>query len=173
MDISPEISQLTTRTIQISEDFAAPIISQRRADTTVTVRNGETIIIGGLIQNLLDTRKSKVPLLSDIPLVGELFKTERTSTTKTELLIILTPRIINSDADLAEFSQDEINRLSLPDETKLQLRRNDISGNSTLQNAGRGSSSADGKRRPEQNGTTQPDPISNGNGGRDGFELPI
>ncbi|MFG0292217.1 MAG: secretin N-terminal domain-containing protein, partial [Phycisphaerales bacterium JB050] len=170
LDITPEISQLTTRTIQISEDFAAPIISQRRADTTVTVRNGETIVIGGLIQNLMDTRKSKVPLLSEIPLVGEIFKTERTSTTKTELLIILTPRIITNDTDLLEFSHEEIDRLSLPDETKLKLRRNDISSDSTLRSIGRDDSTNDAPKRPEQ--PSQQSPAHRGTE-PDGFELPL
>lgn len=173
LDITPEISQLTTRTIQISEDFAAPIISQRRADTTVTVRNGETIVIGGLIQNLLDTRKSKVPLLSEIPLVGEIFKTERTTTTKTELLIILTPRIITNDTDLLEFSNEEIDRLSLPDETKLQLRRNDISTDSTLRSGGdtstNGSSPLPAEPVQTDNG---PDPAQRAPK-QDGFELPL
>jgi type II secretion system protein D len=172
LDILPEISQLTTRTIQISEDFAAPIISQRLADTTVTVRNGETIVIGGLIQNLLDTRKSKVPLLSDIPLVGEVFKTERTTTTKTELLIILTPRIITNDTDLLEFSHEEIDRLSLPDETKLQLRRNDISSDSSLMSVG------DGTTVPGQGGPNNPEPAKPQEPAQrgpepDGFELPL
>jgi len=170
LDITPEISQLTTRTIQISEDFAAPIISQRRADTTVTVRNGETIVIGGLIQNLLDTRKSKVPLLSEIPLVGEIFKSERTSTTKTELLIILTPRIITNDTDLLEFSHEEIDRLSLPDETKLQLKRNDISMDSMLRPGPRDAA----PRKPFAPEPTRPaeQPLQN-DPEHDGFELPL
>lgn len=171
LDITPEISQLTTRTIQISEDFAAPIISQRRADTTVTVRNGETIVIGGLIQNLLDTRKSKVPLLSEIPLVGEIFKTERTSTTKTELLIILTPRIITNDTDLLEFSHEEIDRLSLPDETKLQLRRNDISLESTLRSGADAAPTDQAPANPTAP-DTGPDPAQQAPK-QDGFELPL
>ncbi len=172
LDITPEISQLTTRTIQISEDFAAPIISQRRADTTVTVRNGETIVIGGLIQNLLDTRKSKVPLLSEIPLVGEVFKTERTSTTKTELLIILTPRIITNDTDLLEFSHEEIDRLTLPDETKLQLRRNDISTNSMLR-PGLRDSSPSKPANPDREPTRPNDQPRQNDPEHDGFELPL
>ena len=127
LDIAPEISSVTTRTTQISEDFEAPIISQRRADTTVTVKDGQTIVIGGLIQNRLDSRRSKVPLLGDIPLVGEIFKSERTSATKTELLIILTPRVILTDQHLyddkvRQILFDETERLSLPPEVRQGLR---------------------------------------------------
>jgi general secretion pathway protein D len=132
LDISPEISAVTTRTTQVSEDFEAPIITQRRADTTVTVKDGETIVLGGLIQNSLETRRSKVPVLGDIPVVGEVFRTNQTSSAKTELLIILTPRVILSEADLAKYSAEEIDRLSLPESTKNELRRNNISPESTL-----------------------------------------
>lgn len=131
LDIAPEISSVTTRTTQISQDFEAPIISQRRADTTVTVKDGQTIVIGGLIQNRLDSRKSKVPLLGDIPLVGEVFKSERTNATKTELLIILTPRVILTDQHLydekvRQILQDETERLSLPPEVRQGLREDTV-----------------------------------------------
>jgi len=132
MDIAPEISAVSARTTQISEDFEAPIISQRKAQTTVTVRDGQTIVIGGLIQNRGETRKTKVPILGDIPILGIPFRSEKTTTTKTELLIILTPRVIASDRDLRRVSDEELNRLSLPPDLKDALRRNDITGDTTM-----------------------------------------
>ncbi|MBX3363717.1 MAG: hypothetical protein KF866_03030 [Phycisphaeraceae bacterium] len=94
MEIRPSISAVTARTTQVSEDFNAPIISRREVETTVTVKDGQTIVIGGLIQTTDEERASKVPILGDIPGVGELFKTRERSRIKTELLVILTPRVI-------------------------------------------------------------------------------
>ncbi|MBL0926119.1 MAG: hypothetical protein IBJ11_00510 [Phycisphaerales bacterium] len=126
MDIAPEISSVTARTTQVSSDFEAPIISQRKAETTVTVKDGETIVIGGLIQNQAQTRKSKVPILGDIPILGLPFKTEKTTTAKTELLIILTPRVIQSDRDLRDLSEEEIERLTVPRDVKDALKNNEF-----------------------------------------------
>jgi len=132
LDIAPEISALTQRTTQVSSDFEAPVISRRTAETTVTVRDGETIVIGGLIQSSIDLRTSKVPVLGDIPVVGEVFKSRDESTTKTELLIILTPRVIVNPEDIRRYSDIEIDRLSLPGPTKELLRRNDVGLESQL-----------------------------------------
>ena len=71
-----------------------PTISQREAETSVTVRDGETFVIGGLTQENVIKRKGKVPLLGDIPLVGNLFRVERSSSSKTELYIVITPHIV-------------------------------------------------------------------------------
>ena len=71
-----------------------PTISQREAETSASVRDGETFVIGGLtIDNNL-TSKSKVPLFGDIPLLGELFKVEKTSRNKTDLYVVITPHIV-------------------------------------------------------------------------------
>ncbi|HEX8514038.1 MAG TPA: hypothetical protein VF688_13145, partial [Allosphingosinicella sp.] len=71
-----------------------PTISQREAETSASVRDGETFVIGGLTQeNNLKTR-SKVPLLGDIPAVGNLFRVSRATRSKTELYIVITPHIV-------------------------------------------------------------------------------
>ena len=71
-----------------------PTISQREAETSASVRDGETFVIGGLTQENSLTTKSKVPLLGDLPLVGNLFRNERSTSTTTELYIVITPRIV-------------------------------------------------------------------------------
>lgn len=71
-----------------------PTISQREAETSASVRDGETFVIGGLTQeNSLNT-KSKVPILGDIPIAGELFKVRKGNRSKTELYIVITPHIV-------------------------------------------------------------------------------
>jgi type II secretion system protein D len=94
LEIAPEISSLSSQQTQISEDFAAPVINKREVQTTVTVRNGETVVIGGLIQAFNDNRNTSVPLFGDLPGVGWLFRTREKTNRRTELLVVLTPRII-------------------------------------------------------------------------------
>ncbi len=72
-----------------------PTISQREAETSATVRDGDSFVIGGLTQDETISSKSKVPLLGDIPVLGQAFRNERTTRSKTELYIIVTPHIIH------------------------------------------------------------------------------
>lgn len=119
MDILPEISKVSARTTQITEDFQAPIITKRQVETNVTVKDGETIVIGGLLQTSEEERTSKIPLLGDIPLAGNLFRSTTYTNSKTELLVLLTPRVIRSDgqssAALTDLSDKELERLSKPE----------------------------------------------------------
>lgn len=71
-----------------------PTISQREAETSASVRDGETFVIGGLTQENELSTKSKVPLLGDIPLVGQAFRNSRRTKSRTELYIVITPRIV-------------------------------------------------------------------------------
>ncbi len=123
MEITPEISTLSDRTTEIGDDFAAPIITQRRVDTTVTVKDGQTVVIGGLMQSTDQLRKTKVPFLGDIPLLGALFRSERESSVKTELLVILTPYVIPGDSASAARRQDRLTEHALDmleDSTKIR-----------------------------------------------------
>jgi general secretion pathway protein D len=72
-----------------------PTISQREAETSATVRDGDSFVIGGLTQDENTTTKTKVPLLGDLPLIGQAFRTDRSTKTKTELYIVVTPRIVH------------------------------------------------------------------------------
>ena len=71
-----------------------PTISQREAETSASVRDGETFVIGGLTQENSLTTKGRLPILGDIPLVGTLFRNERSTRAKTELYIVITPHIV-------------------------------------------------------------------------------
>ena len=72
-----------------------PVIDTREAETSIMVRNKETIVIGGLLRNSFSELSTKVPILGDIPLLGELFKKSERTDEKIELLIFLTPRILS------------------------------------------------------------------------------
>lgn len=123
MDIAPEISSLTTKTTQISTDFSSPIINSRKVKTTVTVKDGQSVIIGGLIQNKDEERFSKVPLLGDIPILGIPFRTKQLTTAKTELLVVLTPRVVPGQGPDVQERIRALNEASvskLNDQTKLR-----------------------------------------------------
>ena len=71
-----------------------PTISQREAETSASVRDGETFVIGGLTMDNALTTKTKVPLFGDLPLVGQLFRVDKSGKSKTDLYIVITPHIV-------------------------------------------------------------------------------
>jgi type II secretion system protein D len=89
----------------------SPIINQSVAETTVNVPNGQTIVIGGMITKSDSTLERKVPWLGDLPVIGGAFRYDGTTTSRTELLIFLTPRIILSDLDSELIKQVESERI--------------------------------------------------------------
>ncbi|MFP4104932.1 MAG: secretin N-terminal domain-containing protein [Phycisphaerae bacterium] len=113
MDVAPEISSLSESNVQVSENVNAVVINSRSAETTVNVKDGQTIVIGGLITTRDEDRESKVPVLGDLYLIGNLFRQTRRIKERTELLIILTPEIIRTPEDARRMSARQINRLNL------------------------------------------------------------
>jgi general secretion pathway protein D len=94
-----EIAQEASSIANTQLSSAADIITQRRAvNTTVLADNGQTIVLGGLITDDRQQLKSQVPLLGDIPVVGELFKSRREARTKRTLFIFLKPTILRDGA---------------------------------------------------------------------------
>lgn len=73
-----------------------PCIDTKRLDTKAMVENGGTLILGGIYEEENSEGVSKVPLLGDIPVVGNLFKSRSRNTSKKELLIFITPRIVDN-----------------------------------------------------------------------------
>lgn len=92
--IQQEINQATSEV-----QFDAPVISTREAVTRVLVRNGQTIVIGGLRDQQKDVSQGGVPILSGLPLIGGLFDRADRKSNQTELYLFLTPRILRTDAD--------------------------------------------------------------------------
>jgi general secretion pathway protein D len=78
-----------------------PTISQRQAETAATVRDGDSFVIGGLTQDENINTKTKVPLLGNIPVLGQAFRTDRTTRSKTELYIIVTPHVVHRVGTMA------------------------------------------------------------------------
>lgn len=106
MDVIPEISQLTGTTVPISEGVSAPVIAKRSAESRVAVRTGQTIVIGGLMEDRKTSTVLKIPLLGDIPVVGSIFARTQVSKSKTELLIFLTPHVAQQPEQLQGATED-------------------------------------------------------------------
>ena len=94
LEVSQEVSEATTNT---TSQISSPVISNRKIGTSLTLRDGATVILGGLISENRDLSDSGIPLLKDLPGVGALFRTRSTTNRKTELIILITPYIIDSD----------------------------------------------------------------------------
>lgn len=114
MDLLPEISTLTGDTVPISDRIDAPVFAKRSAETRVVVPDGKTVVIGGLMQDNKTESVSKIPLLGDIPLLGMAFRRTQKSDSKTELLIFLTPYVVEGSEQLEVLSKSEQDRAELP-----------------------------------------------------------
>jgi type II secretion system protein D len=114
MVVTPEISSLTDRSqwVNISSGgtngaVLVPVINSRVATTTVVVPDGQTVVIGGLMENTQADSETKVPGLGDIPVLGNLFKRKVKENVKRELMIFLTPTIVKAPSQLAGMTQVE------------------------------------------------------------------
>jgi pilus assembly protein CpaC len=95
MQISPEVSTLDfTNSVTIS-GFLVPAISSRRAETEVELRDGQTFGIAGLIDNRTQTNMSKIAGIGDLPIIGHLFRSKNVNRSRTELVVLVTPRIVD------------------------------------------------------------------------------
>jgi type II secretion system protein D len=113
MIVNPEISTLTDQEIPISDTVGSPVIAKRSAETVVVTADGQTVVIGGLMQTRKAEVVRKVPILGDVPLLGWAFKRKQLAREKTELLIFLTPYIVNTPRDLGVLSRRETANLEL------------------------------------------------------------
>jgi general secretion pathway protein D len=98
--LTQEVSSATAET-----QFGAPVISTREATTQLLARSGQTVVIGGLVDQQTEESRSGIPILKDIPVLGWLFGTTRETVTNAELFLFLTPYVVTSDEDEALLRQ--------------------------------------------------------------------
>jgi len=96
LSITQEVSQAVNTD---TSSIGSPTIRSRKAQTALTLPDGQSMLLGGLIDTSNTRGKSKVPLLGDIPVVGNLFSTRRDESKRTELLMLITPYIVSNEAD--------------------------------------------------------------------------
>jgi general secretion pathway protein D len=122
MDIFSKLEALISSTVGTSE--LAPTTLKRQANTTVVVKDGHTVVIGGIIRDDKVKNVSSVPLLGSIPIIGALFRSETTRSEKVNLLIFLTPHVITSSSQLQEEARDRAESfrdIDIPQEYKEKM----------------------------------------------------
>jgi pilus assembly protein CpaC len=92
--VAPEVSSLDFNNGILLQGFRVPALTTRRAETEVELRDGQSFAIAGLIDNESQTDNAAVPFLSQIPIIGNLFKSKAERQERTELLVIVTPRLV-------------------------------------------------------------------------------
>ena len=110
--VTLEIEQSVTDVGPVDAATGQRSFLARDLSSTVAIRDGDSIVLGGLIQDNETTGKSGVPLLMDIPVVGGLFSTTSESNNRTELLVFITPRVMESEQDLRALNNEMRNRMS-------------------------------------------------------------
>ena len=106
LDINQEVSNVTAATTSTTSESSSPTISQRQIVTSVVVQDGQTVALGGLIQDSVTKGRTGIPLLSDIPVVGLLFGGNSNAVARTELLVLLAPKIIRNSAEASAVTDE-------------------------------------------------------------------
>ena len=94
LKIEPEVSQLDTSHPVTVAGISVPPLIVRRASTTIELRDGQSFMLGGLLQNVGTTAQEQLPWLGDVPVLGALFRSASYQKNETDLAIIVTPRIV-------------------------------------------------------------------------------
>ena len=116
LTVTPRIGEQGTVALEVKQEVNAigapqaptnsPIIIKREAETSVVLANNQTLVLGGLIQDKLTIVDRGVPFMKDIPLVGFLFGTKERTIEKTELLILITPRVVGTTLDASTLTEE-------------------------------------------------------------------
>ncbi len=93
MDVAPQVSGLTGQTVPISNTLNAPVFSKRSAQSRVGIKDGQTVVIGGMMEDKKTDSENGIPVLRKVPGLGALFRRRQSDKSKTELLIFLTPHV--------------------------------------------------------------------------------
>jgi len=115
-----KIDQQVTK-LDAASQAGTPTTLKRAAKTTVVVKDNETVVIGGLIDESSGTSIYKVPLLGDIPLLGWLFKSLVTTREKTNLFVFITPHIIRTQADASDMFKKKIGDAGVVEDGVIKL----------------------------------------------------
>jgi general secretion pathway protein D len=131
MLVAPEISTLSGETVTVTAGVEVPIIAKRAAETACIVPDGMTVVIGGLMEDNETELVRKLPILGSIPWIGTLFRRTISQKAKTELLIFLTPYVVETRNSLQTLAEAETQNARLvptaftPDELEQHLDNNE------------------------------------------------
>ncbi len=135
LNVSPRVSSTSVVTLEIDQEVSSvsdtvstgtltPTISQRRIKSTVAVRSGQTLVLGGLIDETRGKSRTGMPWISDVPLLGNLFSSTDKNARRTELIIFLTPRVLRNDDEMhraATELRDRMDSIAREDERVQRL----------------------------------------------------
>jgi general secretion pathway protein D len=112
MSVHPSATALERTEVEPTTGARAPVINTCETNTVVTLDNGKTLILAGLIQDKVELSRTGVPFISKVPLLGGLFRSTREQKNKSELVIFVTPTIMEGSA-IKEISKNEFKRIKL------------------------------------------------------------
>lgn len=107
-EITTRVSVDVSNISEVDPATGLPLLSSRRAFSTIRTRDGETIVIGGLRQRQREVTRRKIRILGDLPIIGPLFQSKSVTNVDTELVIFVTPRILSTDGQLLDETQAEL-----------------------------------------------------------------
>ncbi|MCJ9430033.1 type II secretion system secretin GspD [Kordiimonas marina] len=122
LDIQQEVSDVVQTS---SSGIDAPTIQQRRMTSTVAIQNGTTVALGGLIRRSISKTKSGLPILKDIPILGAAFRNTTNVERRSELVVLLTPRIIQNvdeQREVMDYLQREFRNIIAPGKKKANAK---------------------------------------------------
>ena len=133
LDISQEVTKLETAVGDVR-----PTTLKRTIDTTVIIQDGQTVVIGGLIDDSAGLTEYKVPLLGDIPILGWLFRSQSQSKDKTNLFVFLTPRVVRNPAEAGQLYMEKKDRMDRLDAESPLRDEADPAGSGEVMPSGQG-----------------------------------
>ncbi len=124
MNLSLEVTNIDLAST-LTTKSTLPVTQKRTVDTTVIVKDNQTVVIGGLIDESTTKNETKIPVLGDIPVLGWLFKSQSEDISKTNLYIFLTPRVIKNPAEADEVLKMKKSEIDTIQEGKIKLYKGD------------------------------------------------
>jgi general secretion pathway protein D len=109
LEIKQEVSAAQSTNTGVS---ASPTFGTRRVETRLSLKNGSTVLLGGLISSSSSSGNAGIPLLKEVPLLGQLFRTDTEKTDRTELIVLITPYVIEDDSDAQAVTETFRQRMS-------------------------------------------------------------
>ena len=106
LEIDPEGTEVSNIS-ELDPETGLPVLSTRQTGTTVRVKDGETVMIGGLSQRQIEDRSTKIPILGDLPLIGGLFRSRAKTAVNSELVVFITPHILTTEGRLADEAEEQ------------------------------------------------------------------